>query len=283
MAIQPRPAFAARMLGQELVKLRTNAGLSQADVDERMPDMSVSKLGRLERGEGGKPKVRDIEALLTEYDADDETVAAIRVLTDAAREAQRWFNPAVLPRSWRPLMALEEAAMRHRDWECQHVPGLLQTEDYARAVLETNIDASPDEVEDRLQHRMSRRALLTGDEPVQLWAILDEDVLRRPVGGTEVMRAQLAHLVEMAKLASVIAQVVPRSVGAHSGMGAGFMVLDFAEDAEPAVFVDTVTGGLRSSQPAEVAKFDRLWEQLRTLALNPTRSVRLISEAAKNL
>jgi transcriptional regulator with XRE-family HTH domain len=284
MTVQRSPAFAARMLGQELVKLRTRAGLNQTDVDERLPDMSVSKLSRLERGEGGKPKVRDIEALLIEYDADEETTSAIRTLTDAAREAQRWFNPAVLPRSWRPLMALEEAALRHRDWECQHVPGLLQTEDYAREILETNPEASPDEIEQRLQHRMSRQVVLTGDNPVQLWAILDEDVLHRPVGGAQVMRAQLTRLIEAAKQPMTTVQVIPRSIGAHIGMGAAFMVLDFAEDAgAPAVFLDTLTGGLRTSQPAEVARFELLWVQLRTLALNPNRSVKLINEVAKNL
>jgi hypothetical protein len=181
-------------------------------------------------------------------------------------------------------MALEEAAFRHRAWECQHVPGLLQTEDYARAILETNPDAGPDEVEHRLRYRLSRQAVLVGDSPLQLWAILDEDVLHRPVGGVEVMRAQLGRLVEAAKWSPVTVQVVPRSVGAHGGMCAGYMVLDFAEDTgTPAVYLETVTGGLRTSQPAEVGRFDRLWEQLRTLALNPTRSVKLINEVAKAL
>jgi transcriptional regulator with XRE-family HTH domain len=282
MSIERSPAFAARMLGHELVKLRTHGKLSQADVDERLPDMSVSKLGRLERGEGGKPKIRDIEALVELYGADEETATAIRSLTAAAREAQRWFNPAVLSRSFRSLM--EEAAVRHRAWECQHVPGLLQTEDYARTILETNPEASPEEIEDRLQYRLGRQVVLGGDNPLQLWAILDEDVLHRPVGGSEVMRAQLVHIVEMAKLRTVTVQVVPRSVGAHFGMGAAFMMLDFAEEAgTPAVFLDTVTGGLRGSQSNDVARFDRLWEHLRTLALNPTRSVKLINEVANNL
>lgn len=284
MTAEPSPAFAARMLGQELIKLRDHAGLSQAEVDARLPDMSVSKLSRMERGEGAKPKIRDIEALLAEYGADEQTAASIMALTNAAREAQRWFNPGVLPKSFRPLMALEESAARHRDWECQHVPGLLQTEDYARAILETNTDASPDEVEHRLQHRLSRQVVLTQDNPVQLWAILDEDVLHRPVGGAEVMRAQLSRLAEAAKSPNVTVQVVPRAVGAHGGMSAGFMVLDFTEGAgAPAVYLTTITGGLRTSQPAEVARFDRLWEQLRTLALNPTKSVRLINEAARDL
>jgi transcriptional regulator with XRE-family HTH domain len=284
MTAEHSPAFAARMLGQELIKLRTAAGLSLAEVDSRLPDMSVSKLGRLERGEGAKPKIRDIEALLAEYRADQDIAESIMALTHAAREAHRWFNPAVLSRSFRPLMALEESAVRHRDWECQHVPGLLQTEDYARAILETNTDASPDEVEQRLQHRMSRKAVLTRDTPLQLWTILDEDVLHRPAGGVEVMRTQLGRLIEMAKMPNVTVQVVPHAVGAHGGMGVGFMMLDFADGAgPPAVYLDTVTGGLRTSQPSEVARFDRLWEQLRTLALNPTKSVKLINEAARDL
>jgi hypothetical protein len=253
-------------------------------VDTRLPDMSVSKLSRLERGEGAKPKIRDIEALLGTYDADTETVASIMALTNAAREAQRWFNPGVLPKSFRPLMALEESAVRHRDWECQHVPGLLQTEDYARAILETNTDASPDEVEHRLHHRMNRQAVLTHDDPIRLWAIIDEDVLHRPVGGTDMMRTQLVRLAAATKRRNVTIQVVPRSVGAHGGMCAGFMVLDFADGGgAPAVYLETITGGLRTAQSAEVARFDRLWEQLRTLALNPTKSVGLINEAAKEL
>src|ERR1051325_8170430 len=101
MPVQQSPAIAARMLGHELTKLRTHAGLSLADVDARMPDMSESKLSRIEHGEGAKPKIRDIEALLAEYEADKETVASIMALTEAAREAQRWFNPGVLPKHWR--------------------------------------------------------------------------------------------------------------------------------------------------------------------------------------
>jgi len=284
MTAEPSPAIAARMLGQELTKLRNQAGLNLSDVDARLPDMSVSKLSRLERGEFAKPKIRDIEALLTDYGADHETTASLMALTHAAREAQRWFNPTVLPKPWRPLMALEESAIRHRDWECQHVPGLLQTEAYARAILETNPDASPEDVDHRLHHRLNRQNGLTGPHAVRLWAIIDEDVLHRPVGGIDVMQAQLGRLMDVARRPNVTIQVVPRSVGAHGGMAVGFMVLDFADDAGPsAVFLASANGGLRSSQPAEVGRFDRLWEQLRTLALNPTKSIRLINEAAKDL
>jgi transcriptional regulator with XRE-family HTH domain len=284
MTVEQSPAIAARMLGHELTKLRNQVGLNLSDVDARLPDMSVSKLSRLERGEGAKPKIRDIEALLETYDADEETVASIMALTNAAREAQRWFNPGVLPKPWRPLMALEESAVRHRDWECQHVPGLLQTEAYARAILETNPDASPEDIEHRLHHRMSRQSALIPPNPVRFWALLDEDVLHRPVGGVDVMQAQLARLTEMGKRPNVTIQVVPRNVGAHGGMCAGFMVLDFAEGGgSPAVYLTTMTGGWRTSQSAEVSRFDRLWEQLRTLSLNPTKSLKLINEAARDL
>jgi hypothetical protein len=284
MTAEQSPAIAVRMLGQELIKLRGQAGYNLADVDALLPDMSVSKLSRMERGDGAKPKIRDIEALLTVYGAEEGTWSSIMALTNAAREAHRWFNPGVLPKSWRPLMALEESAVRHRNWECQHVPGLLQTEDYARAILETNPDASPDDVELRLVYRMGRQVVLTQDNPMQLWAIIDEDVLHRPVGGADVMRAQLGRLAEAAKMRNVTVQIVPRAIGAHGGMAVGFMVLDFAEGAgPPAVYLDSVTGGLRTAQPAEVGRFDRLWEQLRTLALNPTKSVKLINEAARDL
>ncbi len=281
MPVQQSPAIAARILGQELIKLRVQAGLSLADVEVRIPDMSVSKLSRMERGEGAKPKIRDIEALLGEYEADKDTVASIMNLTEAAREAQRWHHPGVLAKPFRPLMALEESAVRHRNWECQHVPGLLQTREYARAILETNTEASPDEVELRLQYRMNRQAILTH---VQLWAIIDEDVLHRPVGGIDVMQAQVAHLLDVAKRRNVTLQVVPRTVGAHGGMAMGFMVLDFAEEAGPStVYLETAPGGMHTSQPAEVARFERVWEQLRTLALNPTKSGKLINEAARDL
>ena len=127
--------------------------------------------------------------------------------------------------------------------------------------------------------------MLTHDDPMRLWAIIDEDVLHRPVGGVDVMRTQLGKLAAATKRRNVTIQVVPRSVGAHGGMCTSFMLLDFTDGAgPPAVFVEmALTGGLRSSQSAEVSRFDRLWEQLRTLALNPTKSVGLINEAAKEL
>lgn len=271
-----------RQLGRELRALREAAGLSTTGVAERVEDMSQAKVSRLERGVS-VPMVRDVEALLRLYGAGEQQVGT---LLDLARQAKKpdWWLPyqGALYAQMRSFIGLEEAASGVREFGSQFVPGLLQSEDYARAAFDIGIDARPENLEGRVAVRMERQKLLTREDPPRVWAILDEGVFSRPVGGRQVMRRQLDRLLELQELAHVTIQVVPFSAGAHVGMNGPFILLDF-ETEPPVLFLDTHTGGLSTAKPAEVRRFELMWEHLRAQTSGPDEGVELIREKAKQL
>jgi hypothetical protein len=143
-------------------------------------------------------------------------------------------------------------------------------------------DITSDEVERRVRVRLARQALLTQGGPIDLWAVLDEAVVSRPVGGDEVMRAQLGRLVAAADLPNVTLQILPFSAGAHAGMDGTFAILDFPEPRDPgAVYAENATGGLFLEKPDELRKYVFIFNQIRAAALCPDESVALIAKLAK--
>jgi transcriptional regulator with XRE-family HTH domain len=183
--------------------------------------------------------------------------------------------------SWfRPFVELERTAVSLRSWELILVPGLLQTEDYARAVLHAARPTDADEqINESVTARMERQTILTRDDPPMLWVVLDEAVLRRPVGGRRVMGEQLGYLLNAARMPKIIVQIVPLEVGANAGMTGAFVIASF-DSAPDTVHLDTAGAGLIADRADVVASCAFAFDALRADALSPAASLESIRKAA---
>jgi uncharacterized protein DUF5753 len=183
--------------------------------------------------------------------------------------------------SWfKPYVRMEAEATELRSWQSTVVDGLLQTLEYARALLSTRVGASDDEVDQRVAARLARQEVLSRPDPPLLWVVLDECVLRRPVGGPAVMLAQLEHLTEVAERRNVVVQVVRTEVGAHDGVNGSFVIADFA-DAPSIVYLETALTGMLIERPDQVTAVRVSYDGLRTEALPRAASVQLMKDVAK--
>jgi transcriptional regulator with XRE-family HTH domain len=270
-----------RRLGTELRKLRERAGLTTTTAAELVEDFSQSKVSRLERGVA-KPKVRDVQALAELYGADASTVEGLKELARESKSTGWWHSAAQsLPERFRPLVGYEAEAAEIKNFQSYFIPGLLQTETYARELFESAIDVTPLDIEHRTVIRTGRQRRLTEPEPLQLWAVIDETALRRPIGDSPVMYEQLLGLVERSKLPNVVIQVIPLNT-AHSGLGINFHLLSFADPEDrPVLYYDALSGGMATSNASELNRALRLWEHLRGNALSPKRSVALVERIAE--
>ena len=224
------------LLGAQLRRLREAAGISAEKAGYEIR-ASRSKISRMETGRVGF-KLRDIEDLLTLYGVTDgEQRARVVALAGRSREPEWWtqYND-ILPDWFETYLGLESAAASIRSFETQFVPGLFQTEDYARAVTRLGHGAAPpQQVERRVELRVKRQELLARPNPPRIWAVMDEAVLRRPVGSATVMRAQLGRLAGAARLPGVTLQVVPFARGGHAAASGSFSILRFGERDLPDV------------------------------------------------
>jgi hypothetical protein len=210
-------------------------------------------------------KERDVGDLLTLYGVTDSEERA--ALLNLAREANTpgWWHAYsdILPNWLEPYVGLEAAASVIRTYEVQLVPGLLQTEGYARALIRQGSAASEDEIARRGELRASRQEILRRPDAPQLWAVVDEGALRRPVGTRDVTREQLQYLVEVAEHPAVTLQILPFQAGAHSAMGGPFTILRFAEpDLHDVVYIEQLTSALYLDKPVEVDSYLEVMEQL---------------------
>lgn len=275
------PTVRRRRLGAELRRYREAAGLTIDHVAEQL-DCSASKISRLETGQtGSSPRdVRDMLALYKVGEPELEDLMAV------ARETRQrgWWQPygSVLTGAY---VGFEAAAELIRSYEAQCIPGLLQIEDYARSViLAAKVEVTPQEVDNRVRIRLARQALLTQDEPVKFWCVIDESVLLRRVGGREVMKRQLDHVVTTAGLPNVTIQVLPLDAGAHPGMEGSFVLLRFPDDADPdTVYVTMATGGVFQEKADELLLYATIFDRLRDAALPPEESIALVARLAKEL
>jgi hypothetical protein len=180
------------------------------------------------------------------------------------------------------FIGFEGEAESASNYESLFVPGLLQTEDYARAVITGVLPfASREEVERRVEVRMERQEVLRGDNPLQLWGIVDEAALRRQVGSPAVMRAQFRHLLEASELPNVTFQVIPFDAGAHAGMPGSFIVLQFAEEAIPdVIYIDSMAGDLFLEAESDVRRYKLVFEHLRAVSASPDASRALLASLA---
>jgi transcriptional regulator with XRE-family HTH domain len=175
----------------------------------------------------------------------------------------------------------EAQARRLRSFELVVVPGLLQTEAYARAILCTRVGATEDELDEAVTARMSRQQILERDQPPELWVILDEGVLTRPVGGPEVIRGQLAHLANAARRPHIVVQVVPLAAGGHQGLNGGAFVIAEFDDAATIAYQDTAVSGQIIEDASEAGALAHTWDTLRLEALPRATSLRMIEETAR--
>src|SRR6266516_312519 len=184
--------------------------------------------------------------------------------------------------SWfRPFAQHEAEATALRTFQLFLVPGLLQPPDYARVLLKTRVGTSEEDAEQQVAARMERQAILDRDDPPLLWVVLDEGVLRRPVGDRKVMRAQVEHLVEMADRSSVVIQVIPSEVGAHEGVNGSFVIADFA-NAPSIVYLETALTGLVVERQEDVAAVRLTYDTLRSEAMSRAASLELLQDVANS-
>lgn len=277
------PTVRRRRLGAELKRLREERRLSREAVAEHL-EVSVSTVSRIETGRGGiRPK--DLRQLLDLYGVDDERARASLETLARAGKVQGWWtrHAGELRSAYSTFIGLEAEATWLLDFEAITVPGLLQTESYARALLASALPAmTEDAIEPRVRVRMERqRERLGGPSPVNLWAIIDESVIRRRVGGPDVMREQLEHLVEVARRPNITVQVLPYSAGAHPGVIGSFVVLRFADDPDVA-YIEGVAGDVYA-EGADVERFTLAFDGLRAAAASPGDSLDILARALDDL
>ncbi len=267
------------MLGAQLRRLREAKQITLEDAGYAIR-ASGSKMSRLETGRVGF-KSRDIADLLTLYGVTDEQERT--ALLELARQANAmgwWHDYADVTPTWfEPYVGLEEAAASIRCYEIQFVPGLLQTADYARAVALLGYPAgSAAEIDRRVSLRMARQAVLTRAAPVHLWVVLDEAALRRPIGGADVMRGQLRHLMEISARPNVSLQVIPLERGGHAAAGGAFSILRFSErDLPDVVYLEQLTSALYLDKREAVDHYLAVMERLCVEALPTSGTAQAIS------
>lgn len=279
------PTVLRILLGAQLRRLREARGISTEQAGYEIRG-SHSKISRMELGRVGF-KERDVSDLLTLYGVSDPDERA--PLLELAKEANTpgWWHRYgdVLPSWFEVYLGLEEAASLLRTYELQFVPGLLQTEDYARAVVRLGFsDASDEEVERRVQVRTTRQHRFTSPGAPTLWAVLDEAVVRRPLGGRAVMRAQLQHLIEVCELPDVTLQIVPFGAGGHAAAGGPFTILRFAEPGlSDVVYLEQLTSALYLDKPTDVDTYMRAMNNLCITAERPDDTVRYLTDVLNDL
>jgi transcriptional regulator with XRE-family HTH domain len=279
------PTVRRMLVGAQLRRLRTEAGLSREQAGEAIR-ASEWKIHRLENGQVGF-KERDIIDLLRLYGVTDPTEVAEFVALAREANSPGWWQHYgdVLPPWFRTYVDLESVATLIRTYEGQFIPGLLQTDDYMRAVVQgAHLDESSEEAGRRVRLRMARQTLLTREQPPRLWAVVDEAAMRRPVGGREVMRGQLERLIEAAKLPNVTLQVLAFDAGAHPAMVGSFSVLRFPEEELPdVVYLEHLTSALYLNKPEEVDQYLHIMESICVRAAPPDQTVALLHQILEEL
>jgi transcriptional regulator with XRE-family HTH domain len=275
---EPIPASATvrrLLVGSRLRTLRESRGISREEAGYVIR-ASESKMSRLELGRVSF-KMRDVADLLVFYGVTDPAERdALLSLAHAANEPGWWRDyEAVTPGWFTNYIGLEEAAAQIRTYEVQFVPGLLQTPEYARAVIASAVPPpSPDDVLRGVQLRAIRQRVLSRSNPPHLWAVLDEAALRRPVGSREVMRDQLRHLVARAASPFVSLQVLPLQFGSHAAAGGPFSILRFSDsDLADVVYVEQLMSSLYFDKVEHVDRYTEVLNRLSVESLTPDDTV----------
>ncbi|KEZ34415.1 helix-turn-helix transcriptional regulator [Frankia sp. CeD] len=277
------PTVRSRRLGVELRRLREAAGLT-AEEAGRAIRASDAKISRIENGRVAVRTV-DVADLLTLYGVQEaDQREAILTLAKETRQQGWWRSFSdVVPRWMEVYIGLEADASSINTYQTSLVAGLLQTPEYAAAVIRSTWPELPDEeVRRRVSLRTSRQEHLSRPEPPRLWVVLDEAALRRPVGGREVLNGQLRHLVDVGTQPNITIQVLPFDVGGHAALGTSFTHLRFPDAEDPeVVYLEVLTGSLYVEKPDEVRQYRDKLDHLRALALNPSASAEMIASLSR--
>lgn len=268
------PTVLRMLLGSQLRKLRVAAGVTRGAAGYEIR-CSHTKISRMELGQVSF-KRRDVADLLTLYGVSDEAERDAILTLAAQANARGWWHgfADLMPGWFEVYVGLEEAASVIRGYEAQFIPGLLQIEDYARAVIRDGYPlAAPDEIERRVRLRMNRARLVHSPEPPRIWSIIDEAAVRRQPGGTAVMRAQLEHLLELCRLPHITVQVAPFARGGPAAAGP-FTILRFAEPALPdIVYLEQLTGAAYLDKREDLDAYTTVLDQLAVQALTPADTI----------
>jgi transcriptional regulator with XRE-family HTH domain len=280
------PALFKRMIALSLKKWRIEAGLPQKDAAKRL-DRTIQHISNLEAGQ--VPTAADLELLLALYGQADR-IPFMRELLSAARRAKTWWTgmSGAVPKWFDLFLGLESGAAELFSFDSVEVPGLLQTGDYARAVLRGNPDLSDEQVAQGVDLRLGRQQILEREhQPVKLWTVLDESVLYRRRGDASTMRKQLKHLIEMSERPRIDIQVLPFDAGASPAQDGGtFIVMKFPPEMEGdpgLVYLELLTGGRYFEKPEEISEYQRVLTRLHALAADQKASRGIIERAMKEV
>ncbi|WP_408630930.1 helix-turn-helix domain-containing protein [Micromonospora coriariae] len=279
------PTVLRILLGAQLRRLRESSGVTREGAGWEIR-ASESKISRMELGRVGF-KERDVADLLTLYGVTDEQErdALLKLARDA--NSPGWWHRYgdVLPTWFQSYLGLEAAAALIRTYEVQFVPGLLQTREYARAVVLLGHGAAgPSELDRRVALRMQRQQLLHREHPPQLWAVVDEAALRRPIGGAEVMRGQLTALIEATKSPNVRLQVIPFAAGGHAAAGGAFTILRFGDQELPdIVYIEQLTSAIYLDKRDDLDYYAVAMERLCVEAEPPERTPEILGRLLEDL
>jgi transcriptional regulator with XRE-family HTH domain len=274
------PTVRRRRLGQELRRLREDKGMTAEQVAERLL-VSQSKISRLENGRRSISQ-RDVRDLCGVYEVEDQRIVdSLMQMAKDSRQQGWWHAFGDIPYS--VYIGLETDAASLRVYEPQVVPGLLQTPAYAEALIQGALPETPTtDVEKRVQVRLRRQERISADEPLRLWAVVDEAALRRVVGNRLIMREQLEQLVEQSQLPHITVQILPFDMGAHPGLNGQYAILEFPDAADSSVvYIEGVTSDLYLEKAPDVQKYSVMYEHLRAQALNAEQSRQFIADIAK--
>ncbi|MEW5356361.1 MULTISPECIES: helix-turn-helix transcriptional regulator [unclassified Streptomyces] len=282
---EPAPTLLKLLVGVQLAGFREDARMSQEQA-ARALGFSAAKLSRIEAGKGRRPPAEgDVQALLRLYGTNDYEASVLLKLLRRAGEPGWWqrYDKRLMPEWFDRLVGLQEAAAAIRTFEIQYVPGLLQTRDYARAVVQRGLPtATAGEVERRVELRTHRTQLLTRPEAPQLWAVVDESVLLRVLGSREIMRHQLAHLIEMAQLSNVTVQIVPLDATKASAPAIPVTYLRFGGfDLPDVVYLEHIRSAQFLEDRDETEEYRIALDRLADEALTPTESLALLRRTMK--
>jgi transcriptional regulator with XRE-family HTH domain len=276
------PTVRRRRLGMELRRLRESAGLMIEDAAKHL-ECSMSRVSRIETGKS-IARLRDVRDMLDLYRlADDDQREQLLTLAKEAQQRGWWTEyETVLSAGLDTFVGLEASAASLRSFQIHLVPGLLQTEEYTRAVIRAGrVPPNSDTMERLISLRTRRQTMLTRQDPLEYWAVLDEAVLRRPIGGPAVMRAQIARLIEVAELAAATIQILPFAGGAHPGLSGAFTIIGFPDPTDlDVVYVDSPAGNIFLERDRDVRRHTMWFDHLRAAALPPDESMEFLASAA---